>query len=411
MIPPPAVLDRISRYETHLHRQLMQSLHELEAIQGRRNGHPSPLARLDITGDMPENPKTAKRTPLVESETDGVEPIFDANALDERDDSPADEVASLLPPVQAVSVISEEHATMTTPATRDEIIEQNGVLVGPYRAPRNLAANERGSIHDDSVATKLGFRGGTVAGSIHMEQFPPLLVHAFGERWFETGSLSCYFRNATLHEERVRPLMQKPSATSNEQVNVWMERDDGMQVLEGTASVGTPPEPSMLRRKLAEPREAGELRILAHLTAGQQLDAVPSRLVFDALTKRRLEALTEPMPWYRAASSADAPSPWGAPIVNPGLLVHMMVQIQPSMRLRERAVGLYGAIETRHINGPVFMERDYEVSGKVLALGTTPKTEYVWYETLMRDRNGRDIASMLMMLRFMKASSELWADS
>lgn len=294
---------------------------------------------------------------------------------------------------------------MTTSATTDEIIEQNGVLVGPYRAPRNLAANERGSIHDDSVATKLGFRGGTVAGSIHMEQFPPILVHAFGDRWFENGSLSCYFRNATLHEERVRPLVQVPSARSDDQVNIWMERDDGMQVLEGTASVGSLTEPSMLRRKLAEPRDAGELRILAHLSAGEQLDPVPSRLNFDALTQRRLDALTEPMAWYREGS------PWGAPIVNPGLLVHMMVQIQPSMRLRERAVGLYGAIETRHINGPVFMERDYEVSGKVLARGTTPKTEYVWYETLMREPGGRDVASMLMMLRFMKASSELWSEA
>jgi hypothetical protein len=317
-------------------------------------------------------------------------------------------LATLIPEVQAISIRTEEARAMTTFATTDEIIEQNGVLVGPYRAPRNLASKERGSIHDDAVATKLGFRGGTVAGSIHMEQFPPILVRAFGERWFETGSLSCYFRNATLHEEHVRPLVQQPPGRDDEQVNIWMERDDAgtapsTQVLEGTASVGSPAEPSMLRRKLAEPRDAGELRILAHLSAGETLEAVPSRLEFDALTQRRLDALTEPMAWYREGS------PWGAPIVNPGLLVHMMVQIQPRMGVRGRAVGLYGAIETRHINGPVFMERDYEVSGKVLALGTTPKTEYVWYETLMREPGGRDVASMLMMLRFMKASSELWA--
>jgi hypothetical protein len=294
---------------------------------------------------------------------------------------------------------------MTTPTTNEAITEQNGVLVGAYRAPRNLAANQRGSIHDDSVATKLGFRGGTVAGSIHMEQFPPLLVHAFGERWFETGSLSCYFRNATLHGERVRPLAQAPSGTREEQVNIWMERDDAMQVLEGTASVGAPAEASMLARKLAEPRDAGELRILAHLSAGEALDAVPSRLEFDAHTNARLDALTEPIPWYRDGS------PWGGAIVNPGLLVHMMVAIQPRMRLRDRAVGLYGAIEVRHINGPVFMERDYEVSGTVLATGATPKTEYVWYETLMREPGGRDVASMMMMLRFMKASSPLWAEA
>jgi hypothetical protein len=87
----------------------------------------------------------------------------------------------------------------------------------------------------------------------------------------------------------------------------------------------------------------------------------------------------------------------------------MMVAVQPRLKIRDRAVGLYGAIETRHINGPVFMERDYEVSGKVLATGTTPRTEYVWFETLMREPGGRDVASMIMMLRFMKGSSALWA--
>jgi hypothetical protein len=40
----------IMRYEAHLHRLYIQSLRELEAIQIRRRGGTSPLARLDITG-------------------------------------------------------------------------------------------------------------------------------------------------------------------------------------------------------------------------------------------------------------------------------------------------------------------------------------------------------------------------
>ncbi len=214
---------------------------------------------------------------------------------------------------------------MTTETTDTGMIEKNGVLIGPYRRPRNLAANQRGSIHDDAMAQKLGFRGGTVAGSIHMEQFPPLIVAAFGERWFETGSLSTYFRNATTDGEPVRALVQMPpKGAADAQVNVWMEKDDGTQVLEGTASIGSPPEPSMLRRKLAEPREAGEMRMLARLTPGDVVAAVPVRLdPKDAAP--RLAVITEPMDWYTGAS------PWGGPIVNPGLLVHMMVQVQPGM--------------------------------------------------------------------------------
>ena len=68
----------------------------------------------------------------------------------------------------------------------------------------------RGSIHDDATATVLGFRGGTVAGSIHMDQFPPLLLEAFGQGWFETGSLSLYFRYATTDGEPRRRSQSAP---------------------------------------------------------------------------------------------------------------------------------------------------------------------------------------------------------
>ena len=293
---------------------------------------------------------------------------------------------------------------MTTTVSTDEIREQNGMLVGPYRRPRNLAQNQRGSIHDDATAQKLGFRGGTVAGSIHMEQFPPLLVRAFGERWWETGSLSCYFRNATTDGEPVRALAQLPPAdVADAQINIWMERDDGTQVLEGTASVGSPSEPSMLHRKISEEREDGEMRILAHLREGAETQPIPVRLD-DANATPRLAVITEPSDWYTGAS------PWGGPIVEPGLLVHMMVQVQPAMLGQTQAVGLYGAIETRHIRGPVFADHDYQVSGKILRLGVTPKTEYLWFETTMREPNGDAVAEMLMMLRFMKGSSKLWSE-
>ncbi len=290
---------------------------------------------------------------------------------------------------------------MTTTDIFPEIIEQKGMLVGPYRRPRNLESKDPASIHNDETARKLGFRGGTIAGSFHMEQFPPSLLKAFGERWFERGGLSCYFRNATMDNEAVRTLVQSPSGRAHEHVNVWMERDDGMQVLEGTASVGVPAEPSMLRRKMAEPREAGELRILEALSVGQHLGTSVERLPMAALASR-LEVCTEPLPWYSGAS------PWGGPIANPSAIVTLMFNARQP-RGAGRIVGLFGAIEINHINGPVFVDRDYEVRGTVHALGTTPKTEYVWYETIASEPGGgNDVASMLMMLRFMKASSPLW---
>jgi hypothetical protein len=293
---------------------------------------------------------------------------------------------------------------MTTESTTAEITERDGVLAGPWRRPRNTSADVRGSIHDDATAKDLGFRGGTVAGSIHMEQFPPVLLSAFGQRWFETGSLSTYFRNATTDGEPVRAFVRTPALGADAaQVDVWMEDEHGAQVLEGTASAGEPTGPSLLRAKLQEPRTAGELRLFAHLRAGANAGPVPTRLG-PAVAAARQRVLTEPLPWYEAAS------PWGGPIVNPGLVVHMMRPIEAAMGLfRGKAVGLFGAIEVRHVNGPVFVGRDYEVLGTILAVGDTPKSEYVWYESAMREPGGsRDVASMIMMLRLMKASSSLW---
>ena len=54
-------------------------------------------------------------------------------------------------------------------------------IVGEYRSPHNAAQSSKGSIHDDATASKLGFKGGTVAGSIHMDQFAPVVQQLYGD--------------------------------------------------------------------------------------------------------------------------------------------------------------------------------------------------------------------------------------
>jgi hypothetical protein len=46
-------MQKLARYEAHLSREMYKALHELEAIQKRRAGEPTPLARVDISG-IPE---------------------------------------------------------------------------------------------------------------------------------------------------------------------------------------------------------------------------------------------------------------------------------------------------------------------------------------------------------------------
>jgi len=288
-----------------------------------------------------------------------------------------------------------------------EIEVRDHVLVGPLRRSVNNASKVAGSIHDDATATKLGFRGGTVAGSIHLELFPPILLKAFGQRWFERGTISMYFLNATTDREVVRAFVKEPPIDAKDaQVDVWVERDDGMRVAEGTASVGNPEEPSALLRRPLDRFDAGQLRILGGLKVGDQFEACDALLTKDTMTER-MKVITEPLEWY------TKPSPWGGAIATPATMVQLLYS-QSIATLRSklgRAVGLFGAIELRNINGPVLVEHPYRVTGSIVALGQSPKTEYMWFETALDEKAGKRIAEMRMLLRFMKASSPKYQDA
>jgi hypothetical protein len=60
VIPLDADIDKIMRYETHIHRLIMQTLHELEALQARRHGEQTHLARLDISSPPSMWPAAAR---------------------------------------------------------------------------------------------------------------------------------------------------------------------------------------------------------------------------------------------------------------------------------------------------------------------------------------------------------------
>jgi hypothetical protein len=288
-----------------------------------------------------------------------------------------------------------------------EIELRDHVFVGPLRRSVNNARNISGSIHDDAMATKLGFRGGTVAGSIHLELFPPLLLKAFGQRWFERGTISMYFLNATTDREAVRAFLKEPPHDATDaQVDVWIERDDGMRVAEGTASVGRPEDPTALLRRPLDRFDAGQLRILGSLKVGDRFEEYNAFLTKDVMAER-MKVITDPLEWY------TKPSPWGGAIATPAAMVHLLYT-QPIASLHGKlgqAVGLFGAIELRNISGPVLVERPYRVSGSIVSLGQSPKTEFMWFETAVDEAPGRRIAEMRMLLRFMKASSPLYNDA
>jgi len=50
LLPPDLEADKIARYKASEHRQLLQNMHEYEALQARGKGEHTPLNRLDISG-------------------------------------------------------------------------------------------------------------------------------------------------------------------------------------------------------------------------------------------------------------------------------------------------------------------------------------------------------------------------
>ena len=134
--------------------------------------------------------------------------------------------------------------------------------------PRNLSADAKGSIHDDATATELGFRAGTVAGDIHLEQFGGILVRAFGQDWFERGSLSMYFMHATADLEPVEAVLDVPGSvvpTTNMQVTARMTTPEGITVAEGTASGGVSTEPTALHSRDRRGVDPSTLRMLRNM--------------------------------------------------------------------------------------------------------------------------------------------------
>jgi hypothetical protein len=287
----------------------------------------------------------------------------------------------------------------------DEIEERDGLYLGQWRRPVNSAIHIVGSIHDDNMASKLGFRGGTVAGSIHFELFPPVLLKAFGPRWFERGSLSIYFLDPTVDREEVRAVVAVPPAGEvNVQVEAWAERPDGHRIGEGTASVGDPAAVSALMSRDIDRYPPGELRILAKASVGDRFPEVPVE-VTPPILESRLGVITDPLPWY------GGDSPWGDGLATPCHMVDLM-RTAGDAYLRAvqqaEAVPLYGAIEIRNVNGPMFAGRPYRSGGTIVALGQSPKTEFLWYDAHLDDTGGKRIAEMRMMYRFMKASSPVY---
>ena len=264
---------------------------------------------------------------------------------------------------------------------------------GPFRSPRNMAAEVKGSIHDDATAGKLGFRGGTVAGSVHMDQFVPQLVELYGAPWFETGGLSLYFTQATIDREEVCASV----AADGPRARLSMHNRGGALICQGTAAPSPDESAELVGRMAGQgPAEPGRLRILAALEVGDEGEAAV-RLEPEAL-QRHLTIITETLPAYAEG------------ILPPSQAVSLAHQARSAAlgKAAQPHVGLFGALDVQHLAGPLKAGVDYRAKTRILKLTESPKTENSWHEVVLAE-GGRDVARVLFYLRLLKASSPLWS--
>jgi len=260
-------------------------------------------------------------------------------------------------------------------------------LVGEWVRPRNRWQGADNSIHTDAVAKKIGMRGGTIPGTVHLSHFAPLMSELFGERWLERGEISMFYTFATLDGEEVRAVIERPleGALEDRQLVARVETPDGKQVAKGTVACGRPAEPGYVRGlELVEaPRE--EIRILAAMTPGL-VTVEKEGFVVKAEGAGADGALRDPQEVYRALQP-----------YSPGVTV-------------TDAVGFFGATEIRWQAGPVRTGVAYRKTARVVSVGASPKTEFAWFDSELTDAAGTVVADMRHMTRWMKVSSPQWAE-
>jgi hypothetical protein len=279
----------------------------------------------------------------------------------------------------------------------DDTVVKDGKIYGGWRQPPNIWINS--GIHNDEIAQKIGMRGGTIPGTIHLNLFPPLIIEFFGQQWFEKGSLSLFYTYATLDREEVRAVIEMPpEGTSAMQVGAWVETPEGQTVAKGTLAVGEPQETSYVRDIRLNNAAPEDLHILARLKVGEEVPPRENVIFTQEKLDEVLETITDPLDWYKGSS------PWGTSILNPSSMYTALNVGFPPDRIAP-AVGFFGATELRNISGPLKADVSYRNTGKVICVGVSTKTEFAWVDSEIHDKeSGKLVADMRHMTRWMKAS-------
>ncbi|WP_423981399.1 hypothetical protein [Ilumatobacter sp.] len=286
----------------------------------------------------------------------------------------------------------------------------DGSVVGPYRSPAQMLADQEygghASVHDDAEAAKLGLAGAPIEGPTHFSQFDPLAVERWGQRWFERGCISSHFVNMVVAGEEVQASL---TAHGDHSASINAVKHDGTPVLTGTASIGTDTSTELDARRERGLGDPGDLYIVDQLAIGMCSDAVSVSMGFDShngalypfTLADKLDKITERSSWYEP----DGDSPWGRPIVPTEMISVLAHQSGAHFPVRGPAVGLFIDLEVRFVDGPVFVDTEYDVVHTVVGIGQSRAVESYWTEsTIVDPTDGRHAATVLLHQGVFKAS-------
>lgn len=278
---------------------------------------------------------------------------------------------------------------------------------GPLREPRQMLADQEysghTSIHDDSMAEKLGFRAGPIEGPTHFSQFVPLLADIWGQDWFERGCFSAHFQNMVVEGEQVRAFVERPAPGAT-RVRAWAEKADGTPVLEASASLGPDHGETLLDQRMARLRAPEKLVILADLHVGMTgAEDEPVRMdadqnmgsLYPFSLNQKLERITEYSPWYAEAGT----TPWGRAVI-PLEMVSVLAEYtsrQAGFPVKQPAVGLFADQEIRMVDGPLFVGDDYLIRREIVALSESKRTESYWVRSRIYDASGETLKAEMLL--------------
>lgn len=242
-------------------------------------------------------------------------------------------------------------------------------FTGRWRRLINTAAAEKGSIHDDDAAARLGFRGGFVPGSVVGTAAMPAIVAAFGSQWMEGGWYSFTFVSPVYVNDDVREV----AARAGDSIHLQVVDRSGRLCCNGEAGLGT---------RLpwdASQDGTGDTEVLPGIQIGHTFKPIE----FEPQTAECVGTVTsagDETPWYREQS------PWGGPLVPPEYLhvVALHLVSGPEQPHTPRPVGVRGpgmwATHDLVVHAPLLAGDKYTMREKVADKGRSGRTVFLTYE-------------------------------